>query len=231
MKFQSLYPLLLKACFLLLFIAATSPYVQAQEQTDSSGFKAIGIDFTFINNFIPLENQIGRQSGYDIYYIKSTPNNRFMRHAIDFDFRHNKSEETDTQPRTTNRYRLGYKFGVGKSKSLSDKLRIAYGWDFLGSYSYSSAKSTVSATVNHPEFDRVSKSNTYFFGTGPFCALSYNITKKLSLYTEMGYRLQFLRQNEMSFNTLDDDNEQEVKQTLISDVFSYPSTLVLFYQF
>lgn len=211
-------------------MAATSTYVKAQEQTDSTRFKAIGVDFTFINNFIPLENQIGRSSGYDLYYISSTGSNVF-RNAFDLSFGFSKDEEQNDAPKVLRRFNFNYKIGVGNLKQLSSKFKLLYGFDFLMGYGYSKTTNPVPANFNQPADEAIFKRNEIRLGIGPFWGVNFNITKHLSLYTEMGYYVNGSRMKSSFYLTSDEDDVDEEKKLDISSGFALPTSLVLFYNF
>lgn len=228
MHYLQSYSRTTRSFFLLLILSFIAIASWAQDETQQQAYKAIGVDFTFINNFIPLENQIGSRSNYDLFYITANAEGKFMRHAVDFDIRLTSSDETNVLSNNTNTLGIDYKFGLGKHKKISTKFEMTYGLDILTSYFYTKSKGT---KENNDNYERVSKSQSYLLGTGPFCGLKYNITGSFSLYTEMGYYVSFRGLNTENYTSQNQNFKDEKKTTDLGTNIVFPTSLVLFYQF
>lgn len=208
--------------FLLIGITAS-----AQEELPDFKRHEVGIGFSFINNFLPLDNDIGRTSPYRVYYNSYKSENVFTRHAFNLNlvFR-SQDEETRDDIEKLNFVDIDYKIGIGKEHEVYRGFEIAYGWDILLDFLYSDLSleqvdNNITTTNTQKQFG---------LGVGPFVGLRYNITDRVSLFTEASYYLLFDYTSESI--EIDPGTEDSKDKTIRAfSSFSSPRYLVLFYKF
>ncbi len=193
--------------------------------------RAIGIDLTFINNFLPLDNPIGFRGPYLFHYIKYKENNKFFKQALDFNligaFENNESEVD----RDDFRIDIEYKISRGKRKTFfKEKLSVLLGPEM--SFRYFLNKSNILDT-NDPLGERKNERTDQRFSTsfGAFVGIGYNITNRISIYTEAGAALWFSYEIDTFNSSLNPTNDFKDKRFLILTSYVLPSSIILFYHF
>ena len=222
MKYTEYKGILLSLTFFILL--GSSLYGQDKAYMPT---KQVGVDFTFINNFLPLDNNIGFSGLYDLYYQKNISADKIKRFALDLDLdgSHLKEENLES-PVNSTRINVDARFGKGKRTSLYEKIDFLYGLDFVPSIDVSTV--SISSSINNP----ASKRNTQqvSLGFGPFAALEYHVTHRISFQIEARYYLflSYMREK-VKIDNVNPDNsnvliEYETSRRL-------PTTLILYYHF
>lgn len=214
----------------LLLILLLPWYANAQQEKRDTFYKSVGIDATFINNFLPFDNTIGSRGSYLVHYIKYKKNDKFTRHAFDIDvfgrFENNESEVD----RDDARFNIDYKISKGKKKEVFKKGYILYGTEGLFDY-FLNQRSTLDGNDPDNESFNTNLDQSFEVMVGPFLGLEYKFSKRISVYTEAGFYFLF-RYGIDSFKS-DLNPELNFKDTTISvnDVFDLPGSIILFYSF
>ena len=81
------------------------------------------------------------------------------------------------------------------------------------------------------EFSNKNLSQTISSAIGPFVGLEYKFSKRLSIYAEAGYYLNFQYSINSFVTDLTPDRNFETSNFRISDVLNLPSSIILFYSF
>jgi len=212
-----------------LVLMFCSSFLIAQNAEDYSLTKAYGFDMTFINSFIPLDNNIGLSSPYLIYIHTPKDSVSFKRKAFGLSFSGLLSNSSDQDRDIFDNFlSVDLRFGSGKTKALSQKWDMQYGVDFLTEFNLSSNESfNFNATTSKVETIGLS------LGCGPFLALSYKINDRVSLYTEAVLYLKIFGSRftvKTEVNEIQENISTSSQYGYRSDI-RYPSTLVLFYKF
>jgi hypothetical protein len=203
-------------------------YGQTSEQ--DTFYRSVGIDATFINNFLPLDNPIGSPGNYLFHYIKYNQNGKFTKQALDVfltgTFQNNESEIDQKDLRLN----VNYKIGKGKRKKVLKNGYVLYGTELLVDY-FLNNKSIIDPTDPEEESFNKNLDQRWAVSPGPVVGFGYNITRRISLYTEAGFYL--------SFAYAIDDFKSEFRPTTnfkdktfsVNTRFSLPSSIILFYHF
>jgi len=206
----------------------------AQESDTPNHTRMVGISTAFVNNFLPFENPIGSLGQHPFHFIKHKKDNKYRKQAFDFFVNGNTSSRTDAFFENTIRAGIEYKTGIVKRKEIfkNRKGYLLYGPEFLIDYSFArnftereSSGSTISSARGII--------NTLGLGIGPVLGLGYNITKRLSLYTEAGFYLRAKGTHDSVKNTFQtqEPRTENFLATSFSTAFIYPHSLILFYHF
>ncbi len=217
-----------KRVLILIAFCCMNLCMFSQEENDQ---REIGIDGSFINQFIPLSNTIGLQGPYIIYYQKIKSNGAIRRLALDLDIDFLKDNDEDNASSTNFLFGIDSKFGIGKRKKVHKNIYVSYGTDILMGISYSGVKIPDSNPNPGPNSSNSFKNTSFSLGTGPFLGLQYYITSKFSFQIETSYYLvaNFTSESFKSEQFPSDDfNSSELR---FSDLFSLPSTFVIYYNF
>lgn len=211
---------------LTFFMFLSFSYIFSQE-IDSSSYKhEIGLDATFINNFLPLDNSIGRPGSYLLYYRQNKAQNKFESRAITGDLNLNLTDKIDYN----NALAVSYRKGKGKRYPIWKKFNALIGRD-----TYYDINIDVNKGTNGDNLDQITKRQelSFAYGIGVFAGIEYNITERLSVFTEVLYNVKAkltYSNLEMQFDADTSDMERSVQFNAF-DTFIYPKTLVVFYKF
>lgn len=214
-------------CFKIIVIGLLFS-VSAFSQTDTLEYKEVGIGFNFINNFVPTDNEIGEESPFQ-FYINTWKGTKVNRVALGFDFDGSVERSNDDERKIfTNSVSALFRLGRGKMKNISDKIKFIGGSDFLLGFDY---KSLNVNDDDNPQIDNKRVTKFYQLGGGFFGGVQFEITPKLSLYTEMSYMILLdYTTNAIEFRStsIEDSKDSEFNY---GTRYSAPSYLVLFYRF
>lgn len=211
----------LTAIFLILLMQVG----YGQDSNNKTLNRAIGIDLTFINNFLPLDNPIGFRGPYLFHFIKYKENNKFFKHGLDLNlfgvFENNESEVD----RDDLRIDIEYKFSRGKRKTFfKEKISVLFGPEM--SFQYFLNKSTILGPDENERTDQ-----RFATSLGVFAGVGYNINKRISLYTEVSASLRFSYQVDTFKSNLTPFSGFKDKRLLITTLYALPSSIILFYHF
>lgn len=223
-----------KSGLLILVLMTLVQGVYSQSlQEDTNFSRALGIDATFINNFLPLDNSIGGRGTYLLHYIKYKNNNKITRHALDVDlFGEFANFESQIVSRLDNsRVDIDYKISIGKQKQvLKNKGYILYGSEIAAGYFFN-RRFVLDPNDPQEESFNTNIDQNIFVGYGPFVGFGYKIFKRISLYTETGVALRLsygLDKFKSDFSPTTDFNDTNIA---ISAAYVLPRSIILFYHF
>lgn len=197
-------------------------------QSDSTSIE-VGIDGFFINNFLPLESNIGQVNNYVLHFRKTTKESRYMRMGLGGDIRGFFSEEETDLEEDRQLVEIDYLIGWGKQKELFENGRIFYGWDVAPQLLFSREKNVAGTNNQNESTDR---SLTTAIQTGPSIGFQYNITERLGLYTEANYYIRFAYTD--TERTVTDGNrefESNSNSWSFSERLLLPMNLVIWWKF
>lgn len=217
--------LLFTAVFLFCI---TSGYSQDVKQ--DVFYKSVGIDATFINNFLPFDNTIGSRGNYLFHFIKYNENDKFTRHAFDIDvFGNFENNESDID-RNDARFNLDYKISKGKRKNVFKHGYILYGTEVLLDY-FLNQRSNLDSNDPAGESFNTNLDQIISASIGPFLGLEYKISKRISIYTEAGIYLNFQYGIDSFKSEFDPTRNFRDTNIAIRDIFDLPGSIILFYSF
>lgn len=139
--------------------------------------------------------------------------------------RNNKSDLTDNISKET-RYKYAFTASLLYRKELNEKWAVAGGAFFWSQY-------YLNETAYDSGFDLTTNFNEYIaYAGGPGGLISYQINKRLSLFTEYAllYRLEFQNQGRI-FSAFPNENFKKHSATIRSINFQHPLTIFLNYNF
>lgn len=210
---------------LFLILNNYSSFSQASIDTFN---RAIGIDATFINNFIPLENRIGASNAFQLHVLKKLTNDRYRRQAFFINFFGGEDFPDEENGRVNHNIDFRYKIGNLKKVNLYKSFYLLYGFEARIENNYRFSKTPDSSDDN---LFTKNSTNILDFRFGPLAGLEFQINSRLSLFTEALYNVGFRHRKE-TFKSMGSP-EDDFKEADLDyfDIFSLPSTLVLFYKF
>lgn len=214
----------------LVFILFITINLNASSTKQDTFKKAIGIDANFVNNFLPFNNDIGARDNYLFHYMKELGNNKFIKHAFDIDvFGSFQDNELDVD-RQDAQLDLAYKISKGRKKEVFKNGNIRYGTEFLIGYLLRQTANTDGADPTGQSVNSSLNQNIEV-GVGPFLGFQYEISSRISVYTEMGFHL-FVSYDVDTFSS-DFSPELNATDTEIRflDSINLPSSIILFYHF
>lgn len=218
----------LSLSIIISIIIMQSAYSQSSKQ--DTFYRAIGIDATFINNFLPLDNQIGSRGNYLFHYFKFKKNNTFIKQALDIHlFGNFENNESDIDKDDT-RIDLEYKIGKGKTKNMFKKVNIFYGAELSVDY-FLNKRSNVDPNDPLEESLNTNLDQTLSFLFGPMLGVGYQITKRISVYTEAGFYLKLGYGIDNFKSEMRPDDNFKDRKTSFNTVYILPSSFILFYHF
>jgi len=213
---------------IFLLIVVQSAFSQAANDEELN--RAIGIDINFINNFLPLDNPIGFKGDYLIHYIQFKENSKFYRHAFDLDlsgsFENNESEVD----RDDINVDVNYKISRGKKRTFLEKGYVLYGPEMSIGYFLNRVANLDPNDPDGMSFN-TNTDQVFSIAAGPFVGIGYNITKRISLYTEASaaLRLSYSIDNFVSDSTPLSDFKDT--RFAVRTRYVLPRSIILFYHF
>ncbi len=204
--------------------------LQAQEINKDTFQFAAGIDATFINNFLPFDNTIGRRGDFLLHVMKHRENDKFTRHAFDIDifgtFENNQSDID----RDDARFNVDYKISRGKRKRVFKNGYIRYGTELHLSY-FLNQRNVLDSNDEEGISFNSNLDQSIEALLGPFLGLEFRISPRVSIYTEAGFYLSA----SYSVDSFRSEFTPELNFTdttiRVQDVFDLPGSIILFYYF
>ena len=214
----------------ILFFGLLALTSNAQTAKIDTFKKAIGIDATFINNFLPFDNTIGERGDYLLHYIKYKEGNRFTRQAFDIDiFGQFNDNETEADVNDA-RFNIDYKISSGKRKEVFKSGYLHYGTELLLNYILDQRTNTDNNdTSGESKNRRLDQTIEALFG--PFLGLQYKISPRISIYTEAGFYLMGSYTVDKFKSDFDPDSNFKNTSVDINEIFDLPGSIILFYHF
>ena len=168
--------------FLVILICYSSIVIGKSQDSLFVAEHYIGIDASFINALIPLNNDIGFTAPYRFNHRRYKSDKTYNRHGLNFDLSGVFSDGGVDPNNNSNNLMIDYRFGKGRDLYSSKRFQVSGGWDMRYRIDYNNTK--VASTTNNP--DSGSKNNSFEFriGTGPFVGLEIKINERLSIYTD-----------------------------------------------
>jgi len=196
-------------------------------QSDTTAYREVGIGFGFINSLLPIENNIGGNSTYQVYYNK-IKGNKHSRWAFRLNL-NGQIENDDVQESKTrvNLIDFRFQYAKGRAKNVYNKFDLVYGWKLSPSIFYSGQKTE---SIDDPDDDTARKIFRVELGTGPFAGLQYHVGYNVSLYLETSYQL-FVEFSTDRFETTPGFADFERKEINYFSRFATPTHLILLYRF
>lgn len=214
----------------LIFILPILGYTQSDNGIQQDTIrKSFGISTSFINNFLPLDNNVGLNSRYPFHYIKHYPNNRFRKQAFSIGIIGNLENNTGEDDVSLILLSPDYKFAWGSKRSVFEKGIVYYGPEVLF-FPELNFRNTRSEFFENEVKDWTAELRLF---AGPMVGLEYQLTPRLSLYTEVGAYLgvgysyrQVSRVEEEEF-----DIDFIERNIIFDDLIRFPISIIVFYNF
>ena len=216
-------------CIKILLLSLLFSISLSAQTTDSdtTEYREVGIGFSFINSLLPIENNIGGNSTYQIYYnkIRGSAHIRMaFRLSLDGEIENDDSEDAKTVNNVIN---FSFQYTEGKSKEVYNNFDLIYGWKVSPGFSLNNQRTT---SETDPNQDTKRNLWSVTVGTGPFAGLQYHVAYNVSLYLETSYQI-FVHFKKESFDTVVDTSDFEIKEFSYMSSFSLPTHLILLYRF
>jgi len=211
----------------LFFVSSVSLFAQIEKE-DRVYKRSFGIDASFINNFLPIDNVVGFSNDYLFHLIKYKDADKFSRQAFDINISGSFRFE-DNQPNINDsRLSFQYKYSRGKTKNLFKKVSVFYGGEMFLDYFFNQriAKGNNIITI----IETTSQRQNIGLSFGPFIGIEYKFNDRFSIWTEAGYYLGI----DYAVSTFEDHitaNTSKSESIAFSDIYRLPSSIVLFYSF
>ncbi len=222
----------MKRRFTFLIILLGTIYQSAHSQTtEMDTFRgAVGINSSFINNFLPLDNPIGSGGDFLFHYIKYTKKNTFFKHSFDFELA-GSIEDNESQVDQNNAFvSIDYHIATGKTYSPFKNSILLYGREVGFDYNLNRRANVDPENPEGEDFN-TNLDQDWGLSFGPMLGFGYTINKRLSIYTEARayLRLSYTIEDFTSdSNPMSDFNDRIVS---LRTSYFFPRTIVLFYHF
>jgi hypothetical protein len=214
----------------ILFSIILLECTNGQASKQDTFYRSAGIDATFINNFLPLDNPIGSSGDYLFHYINYKENGKFIKQALDIFLTGTfENKESDFDQKDT-RLNIGYKIGKGKRKNALKNGYVLYGTELLVGY-FLNHKSVIDTADPAEESFNKNLDQTWSVSAGPVVGFGYNITKRISLYTEAGFYLNVAYTIEDFKSEYSPNLDFKDKTVSFRTRFVLPHSIILFYHF
>jgi len=207
--------------FFFAMLITTVTFAQEFEQEPTYN-KSIGIDASFINNFLPLENNIGIRGPHLFHYIKYKANNKFIRQALNFNIMGNFQQDNSGSNSKSTQFFTSYKISKGKSINVLKRVNALYGAEISLNYIFSAFNSSNDTIDNF----RKTLNQTYSTAVGPFIGFEY----RFSLYTEGGIYLDFIYKH-ITVKTHNPLFGTKITSLNMKTDINFPTSITLFYSF
>ena len=223
---------LLFGCFLSFCVNLSSQTVQDTSSTPYYS-RSAGISATFINNFLPIDNAIGLTSFYPFHFIEHSSEDRFRKHALDFNVSASLENNVDTDEVDNILLNPEYKFAWGRKVSLFDKGQLYFGPELLINPEYNYRSST--NNFGFSEILSVDRTIGLSMFMGPMIGLEYQIGNRFSIYAEAGFYVGLGYSHRRSIDkdiVTEEETIQFTERTLgFSNLNRFPRSIILFYHF
>lgn len=214
----------------ILFSVVMLNGVNAQSTQQDTFYRSFGLDASFINNFLPLDNSIGIRGTHLFHFIKFHSNGKFTRHGLDFLLDGSFRKEESALDQNDSRFSLEYKIGLGKRKDIFKKAYLLHGWEFGATYFLNQRKNL---DPNNPFEDTYNTNVEQSWSTsvGPMVGFGYNFTKRFSIYTEASFYLRLAYSHEKFKSELTPTSDTEDSALSVKSDFNFPRSIIIFYHF
>jgi len=199
----------------------------SQDNENPAFTRSIGLDLTFINNFLPFGNNIGNQDDHLFHFFKYKENNKFNRQAFDIGFSGNFANNERNTNVNDRRIDLQYKISKGKRKTIFKNGYVLYGGELPLRYFYSQRAITDPSSTN-PN-DSTVTDLFYLASIGPFLGFEYKFSKRFSVYTEGGAYLNFSYSIDEFESEINSSQNFRDTNFFISNTFNFPASIILLY--
>ncbi len=214
-------------CIFAFFVTTK---INAQTTKQDTFQKSVGIDATFINNFLPFDNTIGKRGDYLLHYFKYKDNGRFVRHAFDIDIFGSFQNNADDSANNDARFNIDYKVSRGKKRKIFKNGYLHYGVEIHFGY-FLNQRTNQDQTDPSGESLNINTDHSLEILLGPFLGLQYKFSPRISIYTEGGfYLLTDLARNTFT-SEFNSDNDFVETEIIIRDHFDLPGSIILSYHF
>lgn len=204
--------------------------LQAQEINKDTFQFAAGIDATFINNFLPFDNTIGRRGDFLFHIMKHKENDKFTRHAFDIDiFGEFQNNQTEID-RDDARFNVDYKISKGKRKRVFKNGYIRYGTEVQLSY-FLNQRSVIDPANEEGISFNTNLDQSIEALLGPFLGLEFRISPRVSIYTEAGLYISARYGIDSFRSEFAPESNFTNTNIRVQEIFDLPGSIILFYYF
>jgi len=203
----------------------------SQSSNDTPLYRSIGVDINFINVFLPLDNPIGTRGNYLFHFIKYKENDKFFKQGLNLDLLGAFEDSESEIDRDDLRIDLDYKISWGKKRNFfKNKGYVLFGPEVAVGYFLNKV-----SILDPNDFagDDLLENTDQRFSTsfGPFVGIGYNLTRRISLYTEAGASLRFSYGIDTFKSDMRPERDFEDTRFTVQTRYILPSSLILFYHF
>lgn len=220
----------LRFVFLILLLGMISQSAHSQTTEKDTFRNAVGINSSFINNFLPLDNPVGIAGGFLLHYIQYGDKNTFVKHAFDFDLAGSIENNESQVDQNNASVFIDYHVAKGKTYSPFKNAILLYGPEVGIDYNLNLRANVDPENPDGDDFN-TNLDQDWGLSIGPMVGFGYTINKRLSIYTEARayLRLSYTIDNFTSdSNPTSDFNDRRVS---VRTSYFFPRTIVLFYHF
>lgn len=205
-------------------------WAQAADSASQKDKKWFGLNTSFVNRFLPLENNIGESDGYIFHYVKEKDSKNLKRHAFAIDFSASFDDPENGTRRNDFNIELDYKNSTVKRTALFKGGYLWYGPEMVLTTSYRRSRALIEVDMLDPTTN-TSSTTRASIGLGPFLGFEYCITGRISIVTEAFYRV-FITGN-LESAKIEDDPEADFKDKRLNvfDSWSHPRSITIFFKF
>ncbi len=185
----------------------------------------IGINATsFINAFLSFNDVTSGSGNYLFSLKKLDAQQKGMRLGLNLDFNNEKADLNNVEgTRINDLAAVSMRWGKEWQIPVYNRWYLLTGYDFLGSYRYSSSK-----TDSDTDLVKIS-TNSFSLGAGPFLGVQFRINERIGLFTES--TLYFIHARQV--NKVDSENfpSQDQKRKSSSNSLDLQTPFSLFFYF
>ncbi len=202
-----------------------SLFAQTDQTAPTPRTWEIGINATsFINTFLSFNDVTSGSGNYLFSLKKLDAQQKGMRLGLNLDFNNDKTDLNNVEgTRINDLAAVSMRLGKEWQIPVYNRWYLLTGYDFLGSYRYSSTE-----TDSDTDLIKIS-TITYSLGAGPFLGVQFRINERIGLFTES--TLYFIHAR--GVNKVDSENfpSQDQKRKSSSNNLNLQTPFSLFFYF
>ena len=223
----------MKLNFSLLFVMLAFSLFGSVDSIPEFYDRELGMDASFVNNFLPSDLRLGLTNTYFFSYRKYKSAEKFKRMNLSFNLEGNITRQKDEGQTNDFNLDLNYRIGWGKRRKLYKKFDWLFGNDLLINPDFSSRNVEINRIVNGFLEESVSNISSYRFdvGTGWFLGFQYQINQRFSVYTESNLLFWIRYQKNINKNDVRTELNSNTSIYSINRTFALPNDITFFYRF
>ncbi len=223
----------MKLNFSLLFIMLSFSLFGKVDSIPEFYDQELGMDASFINNFLPADLRLGLVNTYFFSYRKYKSPEKFKRMNLSFDLSGIITRQKDEEQTNEFVFDVNYRIGWGRRKKLYKNFDWFFGTDLLINPNFSTRNASINRIVNGVLEESISKfsTNKFSVGTGWFLGFQYQFNQRFSLYTESNLLFWFRFQNSKTENEDRPEFNSNTNTYTINRTFALPNDITFFYRF